>query len=176
MENYFIRDGAIGLRSIRESDREKFLRWHDDSSVRKKIGGIFPFSETVFQEICHSSHELHPANIWFAVCEGEKLIGIAGLHNIKYIQKNAELAILIGEKRNRCRGKGSIILRLVEEYAFGTLNIHRLYACVYSDNMFALHFFAKCAWKREGVLKDASFWNHSFRNVEIWAKLCDKKC
>lgn len=174
MENYFIRDGAIGLRSIREDDRKEFFRWHDDSNIREKIGGIFPFSENTFKRICQSCDELNPPDIWFAVCDGEILIGIAGLHNIKYIQRNAELAILIGEKQDRSNGKGSIILKLIEEYAFGTLNLHRLYAYVYGDNVGALHFFKRCLWEHEGTMKDASFWNYRFRDIEIWAKINPK--
>ena len=82
MENYFIRGGQIGLRSIREDDREAFFCWHDDSSIREKIGGIFPFCENTFKAICQSYNELNPPNIWFAVCDGDKLIGFAGLHSI----------------------------------------------------------------------------------------------
>lgn len=171
MENYFIKNRQIGLRSIREDDCEAFLKWHDDSSIREKIGGIFPFSENTFQAICRSYNELNPPDIWFAVCDGDILIGIAGLHNIKYIQRNAELSILIGEEQNRNKGKGSMILKLVEEYAFGSLNLHRLYAHVYGDNVCALSFFEKCLWEHEGTMKDASFWNHRFRDVEIWAKV-----
>ena len=171
MENYFIRGGQIGLRSIREDDREAFFCWHDDSSIREKIGGIFPFCVYSFKAICQSYNELNPPNIWFAVCDGNKLIGIAGLHSIKYIQRNAELAILIGEKKYRHKGKGSLILKLVEEYAFGTLNLHRLYAYVYGNNVCAQHFFEKCFWEHEGTMKDASFWNHRFRDIEIWAKV-----
>lgn len=175
MDNYFIRDGSIGLRSVWEDDREVFLCWHDDSDIREKIGGIFPFSRNTFQAICHSYNEPYPSDIWFSVCDNNRLIGIAGLHSIKYIQRNAELAILIGEKKDRDKGYGRTILKLVETYAFGTMNLHRLYAYVYSDNLCALHFFKKCAWEQEGVLKEHSFWNHCFRNVEIWAKLSNRK-
>jgi RimJ/RimL family protein N-acetyltransferase len=171
MSNYFIEEGTIGFRSIREADRETFLRWHNDSCMREKIGGLFPFNENTFRKICCSYNEQHPSDIWFAVCDGDKLIGIVGLHNIKYIQRNAEVAIFIGDNENRCKGKGRIILGLLEEYAFGLLNLHRLYACVYSDNIGALRFFEKRGWEHEGVMRDASFWNYRFRNVEIWAKL-----
>lgn len=132
---------------------------------------FFLFVKNTFKAICQSYNELNPPNIWFAVCDGNKLIGIAGLHSIKYIQRNAELAILIGEKKYRHKGKGSLILKLVEEYAFGTLNLHRLYAYVYGNNVCAQHFFEKCFWEHEGTMKDASFWNHRFRDIEIWAKV-----
>lgn len=171
MTNYFIKNNKIGLRNICKTDKEPFLCWHNDYKTREKIGGLFPFTENTFQEICSSYNEPTPSNIWFAACNEDNLIGIIGLHNIKYIQKNAELAILIGEEKNRNKKNGRKMLKLLEEYAFGTLNLHRLYAYIYDDNKYALHFFEKCLWKREGSLKDASFWNYRFRNVEIWAKL-----
>lgn len=174
MEDYFIKTDTIGLRCIKEEDREALLFWYNDSRIREKIGGIAPFNRNDFQEICHSYSEINPANIWFAVCEDDKIIGIAGLHNIKYVQRNAELAILIGEREEQRKGKGSMILKLVEDYAFGILNLHRLYAYVYGDNIQALHFFEKGSWQREGVLREASFWNYCFRDVEIWAKLKSK--
>lgn len=171
MDSCFIKNGKICLRGIREEDREKFLFWHNDSSMREKIGGIFPFSENTFYSICHSYDKSELSDIWFAVCDGNRLIGITGLHNVKYVARNAELAILIGEERDRRQGKGRIVLELIEKYAFGTLNLHRLYAHVYDDNVYASNFLRMCDWKCEGVMEDASFWNYRFRNVEIWGRL-----
>jgi RimJ/RimL family protein N-acetyltransferase len=175
MENYFITDGELALRAIRIEDREAFLFWHNDRSLREKIGGIFPFSENTFKAICQSYDEPTPSDVWFAVCDSGKLIGIAGLHSIKYIQRNAELALLIGEQHDRSKGKGRMILKLIEDYAFGTMNLHRLYAYIYSDNTDALRCIESCFWEHEGTMKDASFWNYRFRNIEIWAKISDKE-
>lgn len=171
MQEYFIKYGEIGLRPIELTDKEDFIRWHNDSKMREKIGGIFPFGSSVFEEICRASDVSCPGNIWFAVCEGKRLIGIAGLHNVKYIQRNAEIAVLIGEEADRGKGTGSIVLQLMEKYAFGMLNLHRLYALVYSDNMSALHFFEKCGWQQEGIMHEASYWNYRFRDVVVCAKL-----
>lgn len=171
MGGYFIKDGEIGLRQVESADKEAFIRWHNDIGMRERIGGIFPFDSNVFEQICHSTDFFRTGNVWFAVCEGERLIGIAGLHNVKYIQRNAEAAIFIGEETDRRKGIGSIILHLMEDYAFGILNLHRLYALVYSDNIAALHFFEKNEWKQEGIMHEASYWNHRFRDVVIWARL-----
>jgi RimJ/RimL family protein N-acetyltransferase len=171
MAESFIQEGELALRAIRKEDREAFLTWHNDCDLREKIGGIFPFRENTFQAICESYDAPFPANIWFAVCDADRLIGIAGLHSIKYIQRNAEVALLIGEKQERKQGKGSRVLKLLEDYAFGTMNLHRLYAYIYADNKDALCCIEKCHWLHEGTLKEASFWNYRFRDVEIWAKI-----
>ncbi len=171
MEDYFIKSGKIGLRDIVPMDEGPFFRWHNDLGIREKIGGVFPFNRSTFYGICHSRVEQHPSDIWFAICNEDTLIGIAGLHNLKYIQGNAEIAILIGEPAYRNKKIGRYVLKLIEEYAFGTLALHRLYALVYSDNLHALHFFEKCRWEQEGTLKEASYWNYRFRDVVIWAKI-----
>lgn len=171
MEKYFIKKEEITLRSICQSDEAEFIGWHNNPYNRDKIGSIFPFSSNTFKAICKSYNEEYPSNVWFAICEKDELIGIAGLHGIKYIQRNAEVALLIGKEEERNKGKGKIVLNLIEEYAFNTLNMHRLYAYIYQDNTASLKFMEKCAWELEGVLKEASFWNSHFRNVEVWAKL-----
>lgn len=171
MNNYFIIEDGIGLRSIQKEDRTAFLFWHNNSDMRDMIGGIFPFTENTFREICASGNENYPSDMWFAICVNNELAGIAGFHSIKYIQRNAELALFIGEQNNRNKGIGSKTLKLLEEYAFNTLNLHRLYVNVYSDNLIAHKFFQKNQWQEEGILREASYWKNCFRNVVIYAKL-----
>lgn len=173
MEGYFIEEDNIGLRSIRKEDEIDFLRWHNNSKMREKIGGVFPFTENTFHEICTAHNENYPSDIWFAVCVNNNLTGIAGFHYIKYIQRNAELALFIGEENIRKQGIGSKTLKLLEEYAFNTLNLHRIYVNVYSDNLEARKFFQKNQWQEEGILRDAIYWKNCFRNVVIYAKLKD---
>lgn len=169
MDGYFIRRDEIGLRCVMPEDGENFLRWHNDPVMRERIGGIFPIDRDTFRKICCSYGERKPSDIWFAISKKDELIGIAGLHSVKYIQRNAEVAILIGEEMHRQKGVGQEAMDLIVEYAFGTLAMHRLYALVYGDNIPAICFFDKCGWSREGVLKEASYWNYRFRDIVVWA-------
>lgn len=137
----------MALRAIEKVDKDKFLQWHNDLVLRNLIGGIFPFDEKLFQRICNQGYEeLLPSQIWFSVCYEDKLIGIAGLHNVKYVQRNAEVAFFVGENQYRQKGIGTAIVRLIEDYSFGTLNLHRIYAYVYADNIIAKKFFDKQQW------------------------------
>lgn len=161
----------MGLRHIRPEGEPMFLQWHNDVDMRERIGGIFPFTAGDFQELCRSGYGQYPSDIWFAVCEEDDLIGIAGLHSVRYIRRNAEVAMLIGEKENRGKGKGRAVLGMIEKYAFGTLALHRLYALVYPDNYSAMQFLKSADWSREGVMQDAAYWNYQFRDVAIWARI-----
>lgn len=171
MDIYFIRHNEIGLRVIMPADGENFLRWHNDKATRERIGGIFPFNNELFRKICSSYGEQQPSDIWFAITKNDELVGIAGLHSVKYYQRNAEIAILIGEEGHRRKGVGREAIELIVEYAFGTLALHRLFALVYADNTPAIHFFNTIGWSKEGLLKEASYWNYGFRDIVVWAKI-----
>ena len=75
MSYYFIKKGNIGLRQICVDDKEKFLYWHNNAEMRRRIGGIFPFDEAIFYKICSDSIGEQPSDIWFAICKEERLIG-----------------------------------------------------------------------------------------------------
>ena len=101
----------------------------------------------------------------------EELIGVAGLHNVKYIQKNAEVAILIGNQDYRKKGFGSRYLILLEKYAFDMINLHRLYAFIYPENTVSRHLFEKHDYILEGVVREAAFWNGEYRDIMLYGKL-----
>lgn len=169
--NAFLKSGNLILRPIAPEDKELFLVWHNDPEMRNCIGGIFPFTEYTYREICKGSEVDTPPNIWFSLCLDSQLIGIAGLHSIRYIQRNAEIALLIGESEYRNKGYGSRVLELLVEYAFHTLNLHRVYACIFSQNTAPMRLVEKCSFLKEGTLRDSIYWNGAYRDVIIYARL-----
>lgn len=169
--NEFIKEGSLVLRAIVPEDKELFLKWHNDQNIRECIGGIFPFTERTFEYVCRMSEQDTPPHIWFALCYEEELIGVAGLHNVKYIQKNAEVAILIGNQDYRKKGFGSRYLILLEKYAFDMINLHRLYAFIYPENTVSRHLFEKHDYILEGVVREAAFWNGEYRDIMLYGKL-----
>ena len=167
----FISKGSMVLRPVRPEDGMLFLKWHNDQNLRESIGGAFPFTERTFSDICNRGNTETPANVWFAAEWEGHLIGIAGLHNIKYIQRNAEIALLIGEWENRQKGYGTAILESVSRYGFQDLGLHRLYAQIYPHNTASIQLFQKSGFQREGILREASWWNGRFRDIIIYGKL-----
>lgn len=167
----FIIEDNLSLRPIHREDKNTFLKWHNDAELRKMIGGLVPFSEAEFIEVCQMKERTNPPNIWFAICVDGRVIGISGLHKIKYLQRNAEVSIFIGEKSFRNRGIATKTMKMLEDYAFGCLQMHRIYAYVFADNEPSVLFFNKCGWAKEGILKDASYWNGQYRDVLLFSML-----
>lgn len=171
MNMVFLSRRDIVLRSVRPEDRELFLKWHNDPMLREKIGGYFPFPDRMFTEICEGKVSDTPSDLWFSVCLNGEVIGVAGLHSVKYVQRNAEMAVMVGEERNRSRGYGREILEMLVSYAFDTVNLHRVYARVYQGNLASIRLFESCGFRKEGELVEASYWNGRYRNVLIYGKV-----
>lgn len=169
--NTFMNNENLILRPICSEDKDMFLIWHNDPDMREKIGGIFPFTEYTYRQICKGDETDTPPNIWFALCLDDHMIGIVGLHNIRYVQRNAEIAFLIGEHKYRKKGYGVKALALLEKYAFCTLGLHRIYAYIYSDNIASISLVEKCHFCKEGILHEANYWNGKYRDVYVYAKL-----
>lgn len=169
--NFFLEKGGIVLRPLGAEDRNAFLEWHNNPEIRSQIGGAFPFPKGWYREVCGSYGDENPPHIWMGICIGNSLIGVCGLHNVRYVRRNAEVALLIGEGRHRKKGHGTKSLFLLEEYAFGSLGMHRIYAHVFDDNRGSIRLFRKCGFCQEGVLKEADFWNGRFRDVVVFGKI-----
>jgi diamine N-acetyltransferase len=72
---------------------------------------------------------------------------------------------VIGEKRFWGKDYGKQAWRLITEYGFKVLNLHRIYAIVMTDNLAA----SKCAlaagFKKEGQIRDVFYKNGEYQNV-----------
>ena len=100
----------------------------------------------------------NPREKVFAVETSEgRLIGSIGLRDINWIERKAELGIMIGEKSCWDLGFGTAAVRELLRIGFGKMNLHRIYPRVYQNNLRAIHVYRKCGFQQEGVLRDDHF-------------------
>jgi RimJ/RimL family protein N-acetyltransferase len=97
------------------------------------------------------------------------------LHKIDWVHRSAELGIVIGDKDFWGKGYGKQAWAMITEYGLNTLNLHRIYAHVLSDNESS----AKCAkasgFKKEGTITDMLFKNGSYKNMDYYNKVKSTK-
>ncbi|WP_370541814.1 GNAT family N-acetyltransferase [Alicyclobacillus sp. SO9] len=72
------------------------------------------------------------------------------------------------------RGYGTEATAIMLEYGFGILNLHRIDLDVYSINERAIHVYEKVGFKREGVLRDAHYYNNTYYDTIIMSILEDE--
>lgn len=99
--------------------------------------------------------------------ETDKLIGSCQLHNINFVHRSAEFQIRVGDSTQRGQGYGTEAVRLLLDFAFKDLNLHRVYLHVFSANVAALRVYEKVGFVREGLLRKAAHINGATEDVVV---------
>ena len=77
------------------------------------------------------------------------------MNAINLRSRNARICrVLIGDKKYRNKGFGSLITNSLVHIGFTKLNLHRLDLGVYDFNTQAINCYEKCGFKIEGLLRD----------------------
>lgn len=103
--------------------------------------------------------------------EKNKHIGNISLQQINYANKSAELAFLFGEKEEWGKGYATEAGKLLIDYAFDRLNLHRLYLGTRQDNTAMQKVAQKCGFVQEGIQTDALCKNGKFYNTILYARI-----
>lgn len=102
----------------------------------------------------------------FAIVTSEgKHIGNMGLVGIDWVARNAEVVVYIGEGEFRGKGYGSEAIAALAEFVFQSLNLHKLYARVFSYNERAMKSFERCGFRSEGILREHVFRDGRYHEV-----------
>jgi len=159
--------GVLKFRSLDEDDLEQMRRWRMSPEVTKYL-----FTDPVITEENQKQwyKEMRERGdlYWIVNSKGVD-IGYASLNKIDAQNLCADPGVYIGESEYRGIGLGGEILKKVEEYAFETLNLHKLYGYILSENHKAIRMYRKNGWLCEGVLFSHIIKHDEFYDVEIMA-------
>lgn len=89
-------------------------------------------------------------------------IGNLRLFNFSVEHQRAELGIMVFDKSEWGKGRGTESLMLAADYVFDELGLHRIQADYYSVNTASARIFKKSGFKIEGVFKDHFFLEGAF--------------
>jgi len=158
----------LKLRKMTLEDTELYHKWRNDLEVMHFTNpslDVYPMETTkqfVDQVILGSQN----AKSYIIVeKENEKSIGVVSLINIDYKNRNAECIIDIGEKEYWGKGFGSEGLRLVLDYAFYEMNLHRVSLRVFSFNVRAIRMYKRIGFKEEGNSRQSLFRDGKWHDI-----------
>jgi RimJ/RimL family protein N-acetyltransferase len=145
------------LRALERVDLPHFVRWINDPEVRRFMVMRYPLSMAA-EEQWWQSHLQRENDYIFAIEAGDgTYIGNIGLHDIQRENRQAMLGIIIGEKAYWDQGYGSDAIRALLGWAFGYLNLNRVYLTAYAYNERAIRCYRKCGFQHEGTLRQARY-------------------
>ncbi|QDX92496.1 N-acetyltransferase [Brevibacillus laterosporus] len=158
----------IYLRKMTADDVTIYHTWRNDMEVMRTTNPAIDLctldntQEFVNQVILGSSTS---KSYMIIDKESETPIGIVSLIQIDYKNRNAECIIDIGEKAYWGKGYGTEALRLLLDYAFLELNLHRVSLRVFSFNKKAIALYERMGFKHEGISREYIFRDGKWSDV-----------
>jgi len=168
-----ILDGElIYLRSLEQGDFEAFHRWYCDDEVTRFLG-MKPLAEDAAKAQFNQLLD-DPNGVYLGIIkkEAERIIGYVFLAHISKSHRVAqEFGIVIGDKDQWGHGYGSEATKLLLEYGFNQLKLHRIQLMVLDFNERALHVYKKLGFVKEGVQREARIVDGEWHNVILMGLL-----
>ena len=164
----FLKGERVHLRALLEKDlNNNYLQWLNDEEVcRNNAHAIFPNTEQKMKDYFSGLNNQN-VHIVLAIIDSAsgKHIGNVSLQNINWVSRNAEFAILMGDKDYWGKGYGEEAAKLVVDYGFNRLNMHRIFCGTLSGNEGMIRLAQKLDMKQEGIRREAIFKNGAYHNI-----------
>ncbi len=162
----FLSGKKTNLRPVSREDIPKLLVWINNPEVRQFVSSVIPttqkFEEDWVDGLCKDKN-----NIVLVIETKEGVvIGLMGLHRIDWVDRVATTGALIGENEYWGRGFGGDAKMALLDYAFNTLNLHRINSDVIAFNERSLNYSLRCGYQIEGRKREAIF-----RHGKYWDRI-----
>lgn len=148
---------VVGLRAIEEVDLAQLLQWRNKPQFRLYFREFRELNQTN-QKAWFDKYVMQDPNTqMFAIVElaTNELIGACGLCYIDWINRSADFSIYIGKDDLYIDDYYAIeAAKLMVQYGFEELNLHRLWAEIYSIDEKKQIFFNELGFIQEGVFKE----------------------
>ncbi|NQY23174.1 MAG: GNAT family N-acetyltransferase [Campylobacteraceae bacterium] len=151
----------VALRAIEENDLSQLMEWRNNPVLRKyfrETDEINIVNQKKWFDSVTSKNTLHKM---FAIIniETNELMGACGLCYIDWINRSADFSIYLGYDNIYIDDKYSIeAASLLKDYGFNILNLHRLWAEIYSLDEPKKIFFKNLKFKLDGELRE-TYWH-----------------
>jgi RimJ/RimL family protein N-acetyltransferase len=158
-ELVFLKSTRIHLRALTEKDlTEEYLQWLNDEEVcRYNSHAIFPNTEQKMKDYFNRLDSQREVVLAIIDNDAGMHIGNISLQNINWVSKNAEFAILLGEKKYWGKGYGEEAAKLIVDYGFDRLNLYRIYCGTIKGNDGMEKLAVKLHMQKEGVRRQAIY-------------------
>lgn len=153
----FISGDRIYLREVRISDvNEQYYSWLNDPEINQYLETRFvPRSLSNIEDFVKrmDGNEKEP---FFAIClhEDNRHVGNIKIGPINWHHRSADISLFVGDKSLWGKGIATEAIKLVTDFGFRILNLNKLKAGCYANNLGSAKAFEKLGFEREGLLRE----------------------
>lgn len=154
--------GGLLLRAFEPGDIEGRRACGKDPEIMRMFGGVPDFTEPVamtreeaagwYERVTSDPNPLH-----WAVELDRRFIGTARLHSLDETDQRARYAVGLLDRTVLGRGLGRQVTRLVLEYGFTVVGLHRVDLRVLAFNVRAINCYRRCGFVEEGRERESAF-------------------
>ena len=155
----------VELRPLKLSDIDNIMQWINDPDIVKNFQNFKGFTkkeELKFLRKIFKSKNDYVFSI-FQKADG-KYLGQCAINQISWQNKLGRFALFI-TKENWGKGYAEEAIRLLINYAFKKLKIHKIWGVCWATNKKAWHIYKKIGFKKEGLLRDEYFWRGKYHDL-----------
>ena len=169
MENtYYIEGERIFLREVRRADvTEEYCKWMNDPEVNQYLETRYTTQtlETIMRYV--KKLEGSKEEIFLAICDknSEKHIGNIKLGPINRIHKFADVSLVIGDKNYWGKGIATEAIKLITDFAFREMRLHKLRAGCYEQNEGSKKAFEKAGYETEAIFRNQYLFKGKYVNI-----------
>jgi RimJ/RimL family protein N-acetyltransferase len=159
---------GVVLRPLELSDAAALFAAHGDEQTHHYWSAPAHASVEETARYIAETLALPGAHVWAITEDGEEALGRIALFAPR--AGVGEIGVIMRPEAAG-RGLASKALKLVEDYAFGPLDLHRLAADIDPDNSSSISLFLRAGFEREGLLRGNWKTHLGVRDSVIMAKL-----
>lgn len=160
----------IVLREYRAEDLSALRAWVNDNEITKYLAGTYRRPQTWEQTEQWLDRRLNgdAGGEGFVISDKEtgKYLGQIDLMMIDPIARKAEMAIVLMKSAQK-KGYALESIRLILDYAFGVMNLNRVWLKCAEENEPAVRCYERAGFKIEGVLRNDLFIGGKYQNALI---------
>lgn len=142
-----------------------YIDWMMDKEVNKyNSHGIFPLTPKKTEDFIQSinNKEIIVWSIWI---NKDIWVGNISLQFFDWINRSAELAILLGNKEYWGKGIGTEASKVVLYHGFRKLNMNRIWLGTSEANIGMIKIAENIGMTKEGISKEALFYDGVYRDI-----------
>jgi [ribosomal protein S5]-alanine N-acetyltransferase len=146
--------------------------FHDQRVTKYNSHGLFPYTEKQFNEYMDElDHPTDKLVMGIFHVDTNRHIGNVSLQSIDWINRSAELAIIIGETEYHNSGVGKYACQLMLEHGFLKMNLHRIWTGTTATNIPMVNLALSCGFSHEGTFRQAAFLEGKYISIQEFGLL-----
>ncbi len=153
---------------------EAYIKAHTDNRNEPFFGIILKESQSI-DELKYVGEKFGVPSLSYEVVKKnipiDRHIGNIKLGPINFIHRYAHVSLFICEKDLRGKGYGPEAIKLLTDYAFKRLGLHKLRAGIYCRNVASINAFKKAGFEFEAELRDHVWFNGEWISIYLMGKI-----